>query len=115
MSVGVIVILVVLLPVFAWLVAGAVVLARRAARRRGDERTRRVRLARMLGSRDLALIPTSDVDLPETVVLEVASDAGFRFLGYERANTVFRRRVGVFVRTGGGVDQAIRGAGVAAR
>lgn len=109
------VILVALLPVLAWLVAGAVVLVRRTVRRRGEERTRRMRLSRMLGSGDLALIPTSDVDLPESAVLEVASAAGFRFLGYERANTAFRRRIGVFVRTGGGVDRAIRGMRVAAR
>lgn len=115
MSLGVTVILVTLLPVLAWLVAGAVVLSRRALRRRGDERTRRLRLARMLGSGDLAVIPTGDVDLPESAVLDVASAAGFRFLGYERANTAFRRRVGVFVRTGGGVDRAIRGVGLPAR
>lgn len=115
MSIGVVLILVALLPVVAWLVAGAVVLGRRTLRRRGDERTRRRRLAQMLGSRDLAMIPTGDVDLSEAEVLGVASEAGFRFLGYERANTAFRRRVGVFVRAGGGVDRALRGSEMSAR
>lgn len=115
MSLGAILVLVALLPVLAWLVAGAVVAGRRALRRRGDVRTRRLRLARMLGSRDLVVIPTGDVDLPEATVREVAAEAGFGFLGYERANTVFRRRVGVFVRSGGGVDRALRGVEPSAR
>lgn len=108
-------VLVALAPVVAWLVAGLVLVARRARRRHGDIRTRRLRLARMLGRRDLAVIPTADVDLPEAAVLEVAGESGYRFLGYERANTPFRRRVGVFVRTGGAVDRAIRGPAVSAR
>lgn len=115
MTLGVILLLLALTPLSAWLVVGAVVAVRRALRRRGDEQTRRMRLARMLGSRDLVVVPTGDVDLPESTVLEVASEAGFRFLGYERPNTLFRRRVGVFVRIGGGVDRAIRGAAATAR
>ncbi|MFL0579882.1 hypothetical protein [Dietzia sp. 179-F 9C3 NHS] len=109
MSAGWILVLLALAPVVAWLVAGAVVAIRRWLRRRGDERTRRLRLARLLGSGDLAVIPTGDVDLPETAVREVAAEAGFRLLGYERGRDPFRRRVGVFVRSGGGVDRAIRG------
>ena len=53
-------VLVALAPVVAWLVAGLVLVARRARRRHGDIRTRRLRLARMLGRRDLAVIPTAD-------------------------------------------------------
>lgn len=115
MSVVWILVLVALAPLLAWLVVVVVVGARRALRRRGDEPTRRHRLARMLGARDLVLVPTADVDLPEATVLEVAAGAGFRFLGYEYAETVLRRRVGVFVRIGGGVDRATRGRETAAR
>lgn len=101
--------LVALSPLLVWLVVVVVVGARRALRRRGDEATRRRRLARMLGARDLVLVPTADVDLSEAAVLEVAGEAGFRFLGYEYTETVLRRRVGVFVRIGGGVERAMRG------
>ncbi|GLB63660.1 hypothetical protein NCCP2495_15390 [Dietzia sp. NCCP-2495] len=97
-----------LLPLAGWLLAIAVVAGRRAWRRRGDESARRLRLARMLGRRELVMIPTADVDLPESAVLEVADAAGFRFLGYERPDTLLSRRVGVFVRAGGSVDVAIR-------
>ena len=109
MSVGGVLIVVALLPALAWLVAAGAVAVRGVLRRRGDDQTRRLRLARMLGTADLVVIPTSDVDLPESTVLEVASDAGFRFLGYERTDTPLRRRVGVFVRVDGEVDTAIRG------
>lgn len=98
-----------LLPLLAWGIAAAVVAARRWARRRGDDRTRRLRLARMLRGGDLVVVPTSDVDLPEATVLAVAADAGYRLVGYERADTPLRRRVGVFVRIGGEVDAVIRG------
>lgn len=107
MSAGGILVLLALAPAAAWLVAGAATAARRWLRRRGDEPARRLRLARMLGSRDLVAIPTGDVDLPEAAVVEVATGAGYRLLGYERADGPFRRRVGVFVRVGGGVDRAI--------
>ncbi|WP_216694379.1 hypothetical protein [Dietzia psychralcaliphila] len=110
MSVGWVLVLLALLPLAAWLVALAVVAVRRALRRRGDEQTRRLRLARMLGSADLVVVPTSDVDLPESTVLAVAADAGFRFLGYERTDSPLRRRVGVFVRVGGEVDTVVQGA-----
>lgn len=103
------------LPLLVWLVAGGVVAGRRLWRRRGDEPARRRRFARLLGRRDLVVVPTGDVDLPETAVLEVAADAGFEFLGYERADTLFRRRVGVFIRVGGGVDRTLRSVGVASR
>ena len=103
MSVGWTLVALALLPVAAWLLAVAVVAVRRWLRRRGDESTRRLRLARMLRR--------ADVDLPEHTVLEVAAEAGMRFLGYERPDTLLRRRVGVFVRVGGPVDRAIRGSG----
>lgn len=115
MTVGAAVVLVASLPLLMWLVVGGVVAGRRAWRRRGDEPVRRRRLARMLGRRDLVVVPTGDVDLSESVVLEVAAQAGFRFLGYERADSLFRRRVGVFVRRGAGVDRATRRPEVAAR
>ncbi|HJC61336.1 MAG TPA: hypothetical protein H9755_13575 [Candidatus Dietzia intestinigallinarum] len=111
MSVGWTLVALALLPVAAWLLAVAVVAVRRWLRRRGDESTRRLRLARMLRRADLVVVPTSDVDLPEHTVLEVAAEAGMRFLGYERPDTLLRRRVGVFVRVGGPVDRAIRGSG----
>ena len=98
-----------LLPLAVWLGAIAVVAARGAWRRRGDEGARRLRLARRLGRREVVMIPTADVDLPESAVLEVADAAGFRFLGYERPDTPLSRRVGVFVRVGGTVDATIRG------
>lgn len=109
MSVGWVLVLVALLPLAAWLVALAAVAVRRALRRRGDEQSRRLRLARMLGSADLVVVPTSDVDLPESTVLDVATGAGMRFMGYERTDSPLRRRVGVFVRVGGEVDAVIRG------
>lgn len=109
MSAGWVLVLLALAPAAAWLVAAAAVAVRRWARRRGDEPARRLRLARMFRGRELVVIPTADVDLPESTVREVAAAAGHRLLGYERANGVFRRRVGVFVREGGGVDAAIRG------
>ncbi|HMT49304.1 hypothetical protein [Dietzia sp. UBA5065] len=109
MSPGWVLLLVALLPAALWPVALAAVAARRALRRRGDVRVRRLRLARMLGTADLVAVPTSDVDLPEPTVLAVAADAGFRFLGYERGDTLLRRRVGVFVRVGGEVDAVTRG------
>lgn len=109
MSVGWVLVLVALLPFAAWLVALAAVAVRRALRRRGDEQARRLRLARMLGSADLVVVPTSDVDLPESTVLDVATGAGMRFMGYERTDSPLRRRVGVFVRVGGEVDAVIRG------
>lgn len=86
------------LPLLAWTAAGVVVVLRRALRRRGDEDARRQRLRRLLGDRDLVLIPTGDVDLSEQAVREVAGDAGFRLLGYEYGNDPFRRRCGVFLR-----------------
>ena len=98
-----------LLPLAVWLGAVAVVAVRGAWRRRGDEGARRLRLARMLGRREVVMIPTADVDLPESAVLEVADASGFRFLGYERPDTPLSRRVGVFVRVGGTVDATIRG------
>ena len=98
-----------LLPLAVWLGTVAVVAARGAWRRRGDEVARRLRLARMLGRREVVMIPTADVDLPESAVLEVADASGFRFLGYERPDTPLSRRVGVFVRVGGTVDATIRG------
>ena len=98
-----------LLPLAVWLGAVAVVAARGAWRRRGDEGARRLRRARMLGRREVVMIPTADVDLPESAVLEVADASGFRFLGYERPDTPLSRRVGVFVRVGGTVDATIRG------
>lgn len=109
MSVGWILVALALVPVVVWLLAVAVVAVRRRLRRRGDESTRRLRLARMLQRADLVVVPTSDVDLSEHTVLEVAAEAGMRFLGYERPDTLLRRRVGVFVRVGGPVDRAIRG------
>ena len=109
MSTGWILVALALLPLTVWLSALAVVAVRRWLRRRGDEGTRRLRLARILGRGDLVVVATSDVDLPEHTVLDVASDQGFRFLGYERSDTPLRRRVGVFVRAGGPVDRAIRG------
>lgn len=112
MSLGWVLTSVALLPLATCLVAVAVVAARRVVRRRGDEQARRLRLARMLGAADLVVVPTSDVDLPERTVLAVASDAGFRFLGYERTDSPLRRRVGVFVRVGGEVDAVIRGAAI---
>ena len=114
MSVGWTLVALALLPVAAWLLAVAVVAVRRWLRRRGDESTRRLRLARMLRRADLVVVPTSDVDLPEHTVLEVAAEAGMRFLGYERPDTLLRRRVGVFVRVGGPVDRVIRGEGAEA-
>jgi hypothetical protein len=101
--------LVALLPLVAWGIAACVVAVRRWLRRRGDEPTRRLRLARMLGTADLVVVPTSDVDLPEHTVLEVASDARMRLVGYERTDTPMRRRVGVFVRIGSELDVVIRG------
>lgn len=112
MSTGWVLVLVALLPVLAWGIALAVVAARRALRRRGDEQTRSLRLARILGAADLVVVPTSDVDLPEHTVLAVAADAGMRFLGYERTDSPLRRRVGVFVRVGGPVDTAVNGSAV---
>ncbi|HBD21661.1 MULTISPECIES: hypothetical protein [Dietzia] len=100
--------LVALLPLAAWGIALTVVAVRRWLRRRGDEPTRRLRLARLFGNADLAVVPTSDVDLPEHTVLEVASDAGMRLVGYERTDTPLRRRVGVFVRIGSELDAVIR-------
>lgn len=110
MSIGSVLVTVALLPLVVWLVALAAVAVRRALRRRGDEQTRRLRLARMLGGGDVVVVPTSDVDLPEHTVVEVARGAGFRFLGYERTESPLRRRVGVFVRTGGVVGAVISGA-----
>nr|WP_241742062.1 hypothetical protein [Dietzia kunjamensis] len=98
-----------MLPLVAWGIAVCVVAVRRWLRRRGDEPTRRLRLTRLLGTADLVVVPTSDVDLPEHTVLEVASDAGMRLVGYERSDSPLRRRVGVFVRIGGEVDAVIRG------
>ena len=112
MSVGWLLVALALLPPALWLLAIAVVAVRRTVRRRGDERTRRLRLARMFGrglGGDVVVVPTRDVDLPEHTVLEVAAGAGFRFVGYERSDTPLRRRVGVFVRIGGPVDAVIRG------
>ena len=109
MSVGWVLVILALLPLTAWLAAFATVAVRGALRRRGDERTRRLRLIRMLGRSDLVVVPTSDVDLPEHTVREVATEAGFRFLGYERTESPLRRRVGVFVREGGTVDAVIEG------
>lgn len=114
MSLGWTLVLLALLPAAVLLIAVAVVAVRGVLRRRGDEQTRRLRLARMLGSADLVVVPTWDVDLPEATVLEVATDAGFRFLGYERGDTLLRRRVGVFVRRSGEVDALIRGTGTRA-
>ena len=111
MSVGWALVALALLPVVVWLLAVAVVAVRRWLRRRGDEGTRRLRLARTLRRADLVVVPTSDVDLPEHTVLEVAAEAGMRFLGYERPDTLLRRRVGVFVRVGGPGDRVIRGEG----
>lgn len=111
MSLGWALVLLALLPAAALVIAVAVVAVRGALRRRGDEQTRRLRLARMLGGADLVVVPTRDVDLPEVTVLEVAADAGFRFLGYERGDTLLRRRVGVFVRRDGEVDAVIRATG----
>ena len=99
-----------LLPLTAWLAAFAAVAFRSALRRQGDERTRRLRLIRMLGRADLVVVPTSDVDLPEHAVRDVAAEVGFRLLGYERTESPMRRRVGVFVREGGAVDAVIDGA-----
>lgn len=110
MSVGWVLVFLALLPLTAWLAALAVVAVRGALCRRGDEQTRRLRLARMLGRADLVVVPTSDVDLPEHTVREVATGAGFRFLGYERTESPLRRRVGVFVREGGAVGAVIGGA-----
>ncbi|MET3861210.1 hypothetical protein ABIE38_002135 [Dietzia sp. 2505] len=115
MSVGWVLVLLALLPLAAWLVVLAAVAVRRALRRLGDEQARRLRLARMLGSADLVVVPTSDVDLPESTVLDVATNAGMRFMGYERTDSPLRRRVGVFVRVGGEVDAVIRGENVATR
>lgn len=115
MSVGWVLVLVALLPFAAWLVALAAVAVRRALRRRGDEQARRLRLARMLRSADLVVVPTSDVDLPESTVLDVATSAGMRLVGYERTDSPLRRRVGVFVRVGGEVDAVIRGETAATR
>lgn len=109
MSPGWLLVALALLPLAGWLLAVAVVAVRGWLLRRGDEGTRRLRLARMLGRADLVVVATSDVDLPEHTVLEVATGQGFRFLGYERSDTPLRRRVGVFVRVGGPVDRAIRG------
>lgn len=109
MSLGWALTLVALLPVVAWGIAVVVVAVRRRLLGRGDERTRRLRLARMLGTADLVVVPTSDVDLPEHTVLEVASDAGMRLVGYERTDSPLRRRVGVFVRIGGEVDAVLQG------
>lgn len=111
MSIGWGLVILALLPLTAWLAALAVVAVRGVLRRRGDEQTRRLRLARMLGRADLVVVPTSDVDLPEQTVREVATEAGMRFLGYERTDSPLRRRVGVFVRTGGAVGAVIEGAG----
>lgn len=113
MSLGWALVLVALLPLAGWGIGLAVVAVRRALRRRGDERTRRLRLARMLGTGELAVVPTADVDLPEDAVLAVAAEAGMRFVGYERTDSPLRRRVGVFVRIGGEVDEAIRAGGSA--
>ncbi|MDV8002382.1 hypothetical protein [Rhodococcus sp. IEGM 1408] len=109
MSTGWVLVLVALLPVLAWSIALAVVAVRRVVRRRGDEQARRLRLARMLGTADLVVVPTADVDLPEHTVLAVANETGMRFLGYERTDSPLRRRVGVFVRVGGEVDAVVRG------
>lgn len=112
MSPGCTLVALALLPLAVWLVAVAVVAVRRWLRRRGDEGTRRLRLARMLRRGDVVVVPTSDVDLPEATVLEVATAAGMRFVGYERSDTLLRRRVGVFVRVGGPVDTVILGRSV---
>ncbi len=112
MSIGWILVAVALMPLVLWLVVIAVMAARRWWRRRGDEKTRRLRLARILGRGgrgDVVVVPTTDVDLPEHTVIEVAAGAGCRLVGYERADTLLRRRVGVFVRVGGPVDAVIRG------
>lgn len=98
-----------LLPLAAWLVAVGAVAVRRWLRRRGDEATRRLLLARLLRRGEVVVIPTSDVDLSEAAVLEVAAGAGMRLVGYERPDTLLRRRSGVFVRIGGPVDEVIRG------
>lgn len=111
MSVGWALVALALLPLIVWLLMIAVVAGRRMVRRRGDEAARRLRLAGMLGNKDVALIPTADVDLSQDAVLEVASTAGFEFLGYEHPDTPLARRVGVFVRIGGPVDAVIRGSG----
>lgn len=111
MSAGWLLVALALLPLAAWLLVVAGVAVRRLLRRRGDEAARRLRLARMLGGGDIATVPTADVDLPESAVLEVAAGAGFRFLGYERPDTPLRRRVGVFVRIGGPVDAVVRAGG----
>lgn len=111
MNVGWILMTLALLPLIVWLLMIAVVAGRRMVRHRGDEAARRLRLAGMLGNKDVALIPTADVDLSQDAVLEVASAAGFEFLGYERPDTPLARRVGVFVRIGGPVDAVIRGSG----
>lgn len=107
MSAGWVLALVALLPVLAWSIALAAVAARRVWRRRGDDQSRRLRLARMLLGADLVVVPTADVDLPEHAVLAVAADSGMRFLGYERTDSPLRRRVGVFVREGGEVDTVV--------
>lgn len=113
MSPGWVLTILALLPLLAWGIAAAVVVVRRWARRRGDELTRRLRLARLLRG-DLVVVPTSDIDLAEATVLAVAADAGYRLVGYERADTPLHRRVGVFVRIGGEIDAVIRGAGAPA-
>ncbi|MBB1021445.1 hypothetical protein G6030_09140 [Dietzia sp. E1] len=109
MSAGWVLTILALLPLLAWGIAAAVVAARRWWWRRGDDRTRALRLARMLRGGDLVVVPTSDVDLPEATVLAVAADTGYRLVGYERADTPLLRRVGVFVRIGGEVDAVIKG------
>ena len=98
MSVPLMVIAVSALPLLVWTAAAVVVATRRLLRRRGGEDARRERLRRLLGDRDLVVLPTGDVDLSEQAVREVAADAGFRLLGYEYGNGPFRRRCGVFLR-----------------
>lgn len=98
-----------LVPLVVWLVAVTAAAVRRWLRRRGDEATRRLRLARLLRRGEVVVVPTSDVDLSEAAVLEVAAGAGMRLVGYERPDTLLRRRSGVFVRIGGPVDAVIRG------
>ncbi|MCT2173008.1 hypothetical protein [Dietzia cinnamea] len=109
MSPGWVLTVLALLPLLAWVIAAAVIAARRWWRRRGDDRARRLRLARMLRGGELVVVPTSDIDLPEATVLAVAADAGYRLVGYERADTPLCRRIGVFVRIGGEVDAVISG------
>lgn len=108
-----------LLPAAGWLFAWLLWAARLAwARRRGADAhaavlRRHLAFARGRGI-EVVCVHTELVDLPADAVRAVAGECGYRLAGFEDARGPLRRRMGVFVRTGGALQQVLSGAGHAA-